>query len=97
MVGQKSDGVEAEIGENLGADAVLVLQLALAGVAGVVHEIAAVGDHAGVAVGVLLNAEAGTGFVQVDQNAGACVGDLAQGAVDKAAAIAIGRAEDVAV
>ena len=59
MVGQQADGVQAQIGKNLRADAAFVLQLLLAGGARVMHEIALVRDHTVGARGVLLDAEPG--------------------------------------
>jgi len=75
VIGEETDGVEAEVGQDLGADAVLVLEEALAGFALVMHEVAAVGRHARLAVGGLLDTEAGAGFVEVDQDAKAFLGD----------------------
>jgi len=47
MVGEEADGVEAEVGQDLGADAVFVLQEALALRALVMAELAIVGNQAG--------------------------------------------------
>src|SRR5450432_3387120 len=46
MIGEQPDGVQPQVGQNLGADAVFVLQLALAGFLLIMHEIAVVRDHA---------------------------------------------------
>src|SRR6516165_2538414 len=91
MIGEQADGMEAEIGEYLGAQAVLVLELALAVLTLEVHEIAAVADHLPV-----LDAEAGTGLVQVDEHALSLLGDGAQRILHQLAALALARAENVA-
>ena len=75
VIGQQANGVEAEIGKNLRADAVLVLKLPLAGFAPVVHELAGMRQHARPAIGRILGAEARPGFVQIDQHAVAFEGD----------------------
>ena len=73
MVGQQPDGVQSQVGEDLGADAVLVLELPLAGFALVVHEFAAVGYQPRLAAGIALDAETGTALMQVNQHAGLAV------------------------
>src|ERR1017187_1215057 len=45
MIGQQADGVQPQVGENLRADAVLVLQLPLAVLTLVVHEVAPMAEH----------------------------------------------------
>src|ERR1051326_5338308 len=96
MVGEQANGMKAEVGEDLGADAVLVLKLPLPVLAGVVHKFAAVREHTSGAV-FPLNAEAGAGFVKVDQHAAAAFGNSAKRAPYEPAAIAAQGPEHIAV
>jgi len=87
----------AQVGENLRSQAVLVLQLALAGAAFLVRRIGAVRHHARFAEIDLFDAEPGAGLVEVDQNAGALGGDGPQRIADQPGALALNAAEDVAI
>jgi len=61
--------VEAEVGQDLGADAVFVLQEALALRALVMAELAIVGNQAGGLAVIQRQPESGAAFVQVNQHA----------------------------
>src|SRR6266404_1481264 len=68
VVGEQPDGVQPQIRKDLRADAAFVLELLLPRGTRVMHEIAAVRDHAGRAQFILLDTEARTGLVQVNQH-----------------------------
>src|ERR1035437_3159534 len=68
MVGQQADGVQSQVGEDLRADAVLVLQLPLAIRTLVVHEVAPMAKHLRRARAIAVDAETGAGLVQVNQH-----------------------------
>jgi hypothetical protein len=92
VVGEEADAVETEIGEDLGADADFVLELALPFGSGVVEELATMGDEAPV-----LDGDAESGFVEVDEDAGAFAGDAAEGFANHDAALALGGGEGIAI
>ena len=97
MVRQQPDGMQPQVAQNLRADAVLVLQLPLPGLTLVVHELAAVRHQARFAPRLPLDAEARTGFVQVNQHAAALLRDRPQRIAHQPAALAVVRSEHVAV
>src|SRR5713226_4879438 len=97
VVGEHANVLEAEIDQDLGADAAFVLDHALAG--GLAIELAALvkmnlRERAGFFGG--FNAEAAPGVVQVEKDAAVYDVEGGQRARDKFAAIASGGAENVA-
>ena len=96
VIGEQADGMQAQVREDLRADAVLVLHAPLAGFAAVGGGIAAVGGDARLAARPPLDAEPGPGFVEVDQHARAFAGDGSQRIVDQPPAAAGGGVEHVA-
>src|SRR5579859_5488987 len=97
MVGQDADVAEAEVDEDLGADAGFVLDQALTG--GLAVELAA-GVHVNLRelagfVG-LIDAEAAAGVMEIEKHAAIFFSDGFEGAVDEISAIAGCGAEDVA-
>ena len=89
--------METQVGEDLGADAVFVLQEALALGALVVAELAIMGDEAGGLAVFRAQLESGAAFVQVNQHAAILGRDLPQGVSHQALAVAAGRAENIAI
>src|SRR5262249_34110491 len=95
VVCQQTDGAEAAVREDLGADAGFVLQAALAGVGRIFIILSRMRDHP-------LSAGAGgfetvteAGLVEVDEDAAAFRGDALEGALDHLVALAAGGEENV--
>src|ERR1035438_389234 len=96
MVGQQTDRVQPQIGEYLRPDAVFVLQLPLAGLTFVVHEVAPVAEYARRVRALAVDAEPGAGLVQVNQHSRPRFGDGGQGVPDQARALALVGSEHIA-
>src|ERR1051325_3446333 len=97
MVREQPDRMESQVAQNLGADPVLVLQLPLAGLALVVHEVPPVRHDAGLGQRVALDPEPRSGLMEVNQDAPALLRDRPQRVAQEAAAFARPGAENVAV
>ena len=81
MVGEQANGVQAEIGENLRAQAAFVLRLFLA---------------VGRSIGGMI-AKTRSSLMQVHQHARSFLGDALHGAANQQMAFAIGGSEDIAI
>lgn len=83
MIGEEADAAEAEVGEDLGADAGLVLSGLVRVSGGEAGEVGAVGEDARA-----VEAESGAGVMQVDEDAGAGLGDGGERVLEARAAMA---------
>ena len=96
VIGEEADGVEVEIGEDLGSDACIVLEHALALSLGGEERIAAMREDARFAI-VFLHAHARSGLVEIDEDARAGCADLLHGALQDLMAVAVEGAKDIAI